>query len=119
MKTHKDLNVWKKSIEFVSDIYKITNRFPEDEKFGLVSQIRRASISIPSNIAEGAARGSDGDYIRFLYFSLGSSAEIETQLIIARNLGMLSLDNFDRLESMLQEIMRMLLGLISYLRSKD
>ena len=83
---HKDMEVWKKSIELVTKVYEITKTFPDDEKFGLVSQIRRASISIPSNIAEGAARNSDKEIQRFLDISLGSIAELETQLIIAENL---------------------------------
>jgi len=87
IKTHKDLDVWKLSIQLVKDIYQLSSKFPSDEKFGLVAQIRRAVVSIPSNISEGAARNSDKDYIRFLYISLGSLSEIETQLIIAEELG--------------------------------
>ena len=87
IKTHKDLDVWKLSIQLVKDIYQLTSKFPSEEKFGLVAQIRRAVVSIPSNISEGAARNSDKDYIRFLYISLGSLSEIETQLIIAEELG--------------------------------
>ena len=66
IKTHKDLDVWKLSIQLVKDIYQLTSKFPSEEKFGLVAQIRRAAVSIPSNISEGAARNSDKDYIRFL-----------------------------------------------------
>ena len=87
IKTHKDLDVWKLSIQLVKDIYQLSSKFPSEEKFGLVAQIRRAVVSIPSNISEGAARNSDKDYIRFLYISLGSLSEIETQLIIAEELG--------------------------------
>ena len=86
MKTHKDLDVWKLSIQLVKDIYKLTSEFPLEEKFGLTAQIRSATISVPSNIAEGAARNSIKDYIRFLYKSLGSLSEIETQPIIAKEL---------------------------------
>lgn len=70
MSTHKDLIVWKKSIEFVTEVYKITGTFPSEEKFGLVSQLRRAAVSIPSNIAEGAARSHDKEFIQFLSISL-------------------------------------------------
>jgi len=87
IKTHKDLDVWKLSIQLLKDIYQLTSKFPSEEKFGLVAQIRRAVVSIPSNIPEGEARNSDKDYIRFLYISLGSLSEIETQLIIAEELG--------------------------------
>ena len=84
---YKELDVWKKSIEFVESIYKATAKFPDEERFGLTNQLRRAAISIPSNIAEGSARQSDKEFIRFLFIAYGSSAEIETQLIIAKNLG--------------------------------
>ena len=86
MKTHKDLIVWKKSIEFVTDVYRTTKTFPKDELYGLSAQLRRAAVSIPSNIAEGAARRNDKEFVQFLYFSLGSFSEVETQLIVSRNL---------------------------------
>jgi len=85
-KTHKDLDVWKLAIQLVKDIYKLTSEFPSEENFGLISQIRSTAISVPFNIAEGAARNSIKDYIRFLYISLGSLSEIETQLIISKEL---------------------------------
>ena len=84
--THKDLDVWKFSIRFVKDIYQLTSKFPSEEKFGLTAQIRRSAVSIPSNISEGSARNSNKDYVRFLYIALGSLSEIETQLIIAKEL---------------------------------
>ena len=83
---HKDLEAWKKSIDLVAEIYELTKNFPEDEKFGIVNQMRRAAISIPSNIAEGTARGSDKEAIRFLDISIGSLAELETQIIISEKL---------------------------------
>lgn len=86
MKSHNDLNVYQESMDLVVQIYRITESFPGADKFGLVSQIRRASISIPSNIAEGAARKSKKEFIRFLYISLGSASELETQLEIANRL---------------------------------
>jgi four helix bundle protein len=87
MATHEDLDVWKLSMDLVEDIYKLTYNFPSEEKFGLISQLRRAAVSVPSNIAEGAARKSDKEYIQFLYIALGSLAEIETQLLISKRLG--------------------------------
>lgn len=84
---HKDLEAWKKSIELVTMVYSEVKNFPDEERFGLVSQIKRAAISILSNIAEGAARFSDKEILRFLDISLGSLAELETQFIIAENLG--------------------------------
>ncbi|MGB8375015.1 MAG: four helix bundle protein, partial [Salegentibacter sp.] len=83
MKSHKDLTVYKTSIDLVIDVYQISGSFPDVEKFGLTSQIRRAAVSIPSNISEGAARNSKKDFIRFLYIALGSLAEMETQMEIA------------------------------------
>jgi four helix bundle protein len=84
--THKDLDVWKNSIIFVSKIYEITGNFPKEEIYGIVSQMRRAAISIPSNIAEGAGRNHKKEFVQFLYIALGSLSELETQLIIAQNL---------------------------------
>jgi len=85
-KCHEDLEIWKKSIILVKEIYVITRNFPEEEKFVLISQMRRAAISIPSNIAEGAARKSKKEFANFLSISLGSLSELETQLIISKEL---------------------------------
>jgi len=86
VRSHLDLEVWKVSIDFVVEIYKLTATFPDHEKYGLTSQIRRAAVSIPSNIAEGSARRNSKELIQFLYISLGSVAEIETQLILSKRL---------------------------------
>lgn len=93
MKSHVDLTVYQESLKFVEEIYRISQSFPKSEMFVLASQIRRAAISIPSNIAEGAARNSKKEFIRFLYIALGSLSEVETQLRIAVKLKYLS--NFD------------------------
>lgn len=119
MKSHKDLDVWKLSIELVTKVYKITQEFPEEEKYGLTSQIRRAAVSVPSNIAEGAARGSDKDFVRFLYFSLGSIMELETQFIIAKNLKYINNNTFEEVDSEIERIGKMLNGLIKYLKNKN
>jgi len=110
--THKELEVWQKGIAFITDVYSITNSFPKDEMYGLVSQIRRAAVSVPSNIAEGAARQSNKEYIQFLYIALGSLMELETQLIISKNLKFLSGDNFNVLQSNTDVLGKMLNGLI-------
>ena len=115
MKTHKDLLVWKKSIEFVTKIYVLTKSFPENERYGLTNQLRRAAVSIPSNISEGAARGSSKEFVRFLFVSRASAAEIETQLIIAQNLGFLNGVD-DSLIKDLDSICRMLTALIKKLK---
>jgi four helix bundle protein len=84
---HKDLEAWKESMRLVEEVYKISAQFPKQELYGLTSQIRRAAVSIPSNLSEGAARNGNKEYINFLGISLGSLAEVETQLIIASRLG--------------------------------
>ncbi len=106
---YKELEVWKKSIEFVKTVYMITNEFPQEEKFGIVLQIRRAAISIPSNIAEGATRFSDKDSSRFMDIVLGSISELETQLIISKELGFI--ENVDNELETLKQINAMTLGL--------
>jgi four helix bundle protein len=115
MRPHKKLEVWKKSIEFVTKIYKVTELFPDSEKFGLISQVRRSAISIPSNIAEGAGRASKKEFIQFLSIAQGSTSELETQLIIANNLGFLKQEDLGLLDE-LDEISRMIIGLIKTLK---
>src|SRR5690625_558583 len=117
MKTHKDLDVWKLSRETVVEIYKITKDFPATETYGLTNQIRRSAISIPSNIAEGSARQSNKEFIRFLYIASGSLAELETQLLIATDLNYLpaDLEIFQKLE----RIRMMLFGLLRNVRKGE
>ena len=119
MGNFKELLVWKKSIEFVTEIYEITSVFPSEEKFGLVSQIRRAAVSIPSNIAEGNARRSSADYIQFLKIARGSGAEVETQIIISKNLKFIDELKCEELTLKITEIMKMINGLINYLKTKS
>lgn len=114
MKTHKDLNVWQESINLVTLIYEKTKSFPKDELFSLTSQIRRSAISIPSNIAEGAARESNKEFLRFLFISQGSISELDTQLLIANNLNFLSKDDYVELAEKLVSIRKMLAGLIKF-----
>lgn len=107
MHRFKELEIWKKSRIFCSEIYAITATFPSDEKFGLINQLRRASVSIPSNIAEGSSRNSQKDFARFLEIAIGSAYEIETQLIIASDLGFLKTDSLNSLTNNLEEIIKM------------
>ncbi len=86
IKTIRDLKIWRKSIELVKEIYKVTEKFPSGEQYGLVSQMRRAAVSIPSNIAEGFRRKHNKEYKQFLCIALGSSAELETQIVISKEL---------------------------------
>ena len=110
--THKDLEVWKKSLDFVESVYRLTEQFPKTEMYGLTNQMRRAVVSISSNIAEGAARSTKKEFIQFLYIALGSLSEVETQLIIAQRLRYIS--NYD--EDLILQIKRMLIGLIKSLK---
>ena len=114
MRSHKDLEAWKKSIELVTNIYEITKVFPKEEIYGLTSQIRRCAVSVPSNIAEGAARHSSKEYLQFLYISLGSISELETQLIISQNLGFIN-NSSEIIEKSLK-VKQVLYGLIKYVR---
>ena len=119
MKTHKDLDVWKKAVDFVIDIYEITKTFPKNELYGSTNQNRRASVSIPSNIAEGAGRAYDKEFRQFLNIALGSIAEVDTQLLIAFKLSYLIKDKYVQLENELIDIRRMTLGLRKYLNEKS
>ena len=113
---HNDLDAWKHSIKFVRNIYELTSSFPPSEEFGLKRQLRKAAISVPSNLAEGSARKSDNELIQFLYISLGSLAEIETQLIISKELGFTNMIT-EQLAG-LKELNKLFQGLINYLKSK-
>ena len=112
MTSHKDLIVWQKSMEHVSAIYVVTRDFPKDETFGIVSQMRRAAVSIPSNIAEGYGRLYDKETIKFLSNAIGSASELETQLLISKNLGYIQPDKSQDLICQIEEIIRMLTALI-------
>lgn len=114
MNSYKDLKVWQKSVALCTEIYKVTSNFPKSEIYGITSQIRRSSVSIPSNIAEGNCRGHK-EYIQFLKIAFGSGGELETQLIIALNIEYLIQKEYEHLNILLEEIMKMLNGLISSL----
>ncbi|MFD1613755.1 four helix bundle protein [Gelatiniphilus marinus] len=107
MHRFKELEIWKRSRLFCSEIYSLTSKFPESEKFGLTNQLRRASVSIPSNIAEGSSRQSNKDFSRFLQITLGSAYEIETQLLIANDLNFITNSELEDAISELQEIIKM------------
>lgn len=115
LKSHKELIVWQKSIELVKEIYFITNKFPQNELYGLSSQIRRCAVSIPSNIAEGYSRRNLKEYLQFLRISYGSANELETQIIISKSL-YIEID-YNRAESLLKEILKMLNAMINKLEN--
>jgi four helix bundle protein len=116
MKDHKDLDVWKQSMLLAEDIYALTKNFPSDEKYGLSSQIKRAVVSIPSNIAEGAGRKGDKEFIQFLYIAMGSLSELETQLILSNRLQFVN--SIEIYLSQIEKIKKMLFGLIRYVNNK-
>ncbi len=116
IKTYKDLTVWQKSFKLALEVYKVTKKFPRSELYGLTSQIRRAAFSIPSNIAEGYARHRLAEYIQFLRIAFASGAELETQLLIAKETNLLRGKDFQRLNSLLSEVMKMLNVLMKKLK---
>ncbi len=115
IKEFKDLKIWQKGIEIVSDIYILTKKFPKEELYGLTSQIRRSAISVPSNIAEGFRRYHNKEYKQFLYIALGSCAELETQITIAKNLKYITEDKEIELIEKLDHLCRMTSNLIKKL----
>ena len=119
MRPHENLDVWQKAIDFVVNMYKATEKFPKDERFGLTSQVRRAAVSIPANIAEGAARRSDKEFLNFLSIAQASCSEVETELLIAKRLDYLSVEVYDQLKTTSDSIGRMIIGLSKHLKSKQ
>jgi len=115
---YKELDVWKKSIALTTELYKLTSRFPDTKRYGLVSQIRSATTSIAANIAEGWGRGSTGEYIQFLTVARGSLLELETHLIVARNLQFVRPAEFDAVSKPVEDIGKMLNRLIGVLRTR-
>ncbi|QQS43844.1 four helix bundle protein [Candidatus Roizmanbacteria bacterium] len=115
MSSYKDLIVWKKSINLVTEIYTVTAALPTEEKFGLVSQMRRSAVSIPSNIAEGRRRNSQKEYKQFLAIAYGSGAELETQIEIVKRLPFGSTIEFRNTDFLLLEVMKMLNVMVSRL----
>ena len=118
LKNYRDLKVWQKSYRLCLDLYRITKKFPKEEIYGLTSQIRRAAVSIPSNIAEGYGRKTTADYLRFLYIAYGSICELETQLLLSSDLNYVNKENLKALRDDTEEVERMLKALIKSLENK-
>jgi four helix bundle protein len=118
-KPHKKLNAWSDAVDLAQQIYRVTERFPSNEQFGLTSQIRRAAVSIPSNIAEGAARQTKKEFLNFLHIAKDSLSELDTQLEIARRLEYLDQARWETLDERLERIDCMLSGLVRSLRSRN
>jgi four helix bundle protein len=111
VKSYRDLQTWKRAMDLVVVVYKATDAWPSGEKFGLTDQIRRAAVSVPSNIAEGQGRSSPNDFLRFLAIARGSLNELETQILIAERLNYLSEDEQDKVLNLADEVSRLLRGL--------
>jgi four helix bundle protein len=118
LKSYKELKVWQKAYELCLDIYRLTRTFPKEEQYNLTTQVRRAAVSIPSNIAEGYGRKTKPDYMRSLYIAYGSTCELETQIMLAGDLGYMSSENRKKLEDDIHEVERMLKALIKSLEGK-
>ena len=119
MKTHKELMVWQKAMELVKEVYRLVRLLPKEELYALSDQMRRAVVSIPSNIAEGNARESEKEFLHFLSIAQGSNAEIETQLLICRELGYIQEDNIHLAFKLNEEVSKMLRALIKKLKAKS
>ena len=114
---HKKLDVWKMAMDLVFDVYRVTKNFPMEEKYSLTDQLRRAAISVPSNIAEGAARNTKKEFTNFLYMAQGSLSELDTQSEIALKVGYVESKDFENLELKMDRIGRMITGLIKSVRN--
>jgi four helix bundle protein len=119
IRPHKRLDVWQKAVDLVTAIYTATDHFPSRENYGMSSQMRRAAVSVPSNIAEGAARSTDRDKVNFYHIARGSLSELDTQIEIAIKLKYLGLEEAESLQSMLDSVSRMLQGLIDSKRAQS
>ncbi len=119
MRPHERLEVWNKAIDFVVDVYRLTDAFPKEERFGLTSQLRRAAVSIPANIAEGAARHTTKEFLHFLAIAQGSASEVETELLIAYKLKLIAEENYTTARMSLDSIGRMIVGLSQSLKRRE
>jgi four helix bundle protein len=118
IKTYQELYAWQKGMDLAEETYRLTRDFPSEERFGLISQLRRASVSVPSNIAEGHQRGSTSDYVRYLHIAKGSLAEAETQIVLATRLKFLTGKTADSWVTTASEVGRLLNGLIASLKGR-
>jgi four helix bundle protein len=119
IKSYKELIVWQKSMQLVKEVFLATDKFPKSEMYGLISQMRRCSVSIPSNIAEGYGRKSKKEYSQFYSIAYGSTLELETQLIISKELAFVDIKDFQRINSLLEEVAKMLNFMTSKMRELD
>lgn len=118
LKNYKELNVWQKAYQLCLEVYTITRNFPKEEMYGLTSQLRRAAVSVPSNIAEGYGRKNLGEYIQALYIAYGSVCELETQIMLSGDLKYIGTEALEGLQKNIGDVERMLKGLIDSLKNK-
>jgi len=118
MQDYRKLQVWNRSHLLVLDLYKIVNQFPKEEQFGLISQIKRASSSIPANIAEGCGRNSNKDFLRFLHIALGSANEVLYLLILSKDLKLITEETFKEFEDKVEKVKAMLLAFIKTINNR-
>lgn len=119
IKSYKDLIVWQKSIELVKEVFKLTRGFPKEETYGITAQMRRAAVSIPSNIAEGSGRRFSKEWLQFYSFAYGSTLELETQLIISRDLELAPAQSFKRSFDLIEEVSKIIRTISYNLKSKQ
>lgn len=119
MKDFRELRVWEKAHELALPVYRATSEFPRGERYGLTAQIRRASMSIPTNIAEGCGRGSDADFGHFLQIAMGSACETEYQLLLCQDLGLMMQPDHERLQALVEEVKRMITGLLKTVHTQS
>ena len=119
MKNYKELIVWQKGIEVTKQIYQLVKQFPAEEKYGLTSQVTRAAVSISANIAEGSSRNSDKDYARFLQIALGSAFEVQTYLVIAKEMNLAKINDIEKAEILLEEEIKMIHGFLKKLKANS
>lgn len=118
LKNYKELKVWQKAYQLCLEIYRITKRFPKEERYGLTSQVRRAAVSVPSNIAEGYGRKTTPEYIQALYVAYGSNCELETQILLSGDLDYIKVEDIKKIQKDIEEVERMLKALIKSLENK-
>ena len=118
IRNHKDLDTWREAVALAKNVYKLTRSYPKEEVFGLVSQMRRAAVSVASNIAEGAARQGNRELVKFLYVAAGSASELDTQLEISKGIGMTDVGSIDEVQGSTHRVSRMLQGLIRSVKGR-
>jgi len=113
----RNLQVWQKAHQLTLDVYRLTKRFPDDERFGLTSQLRRAASSVEANLAEGSARGGDADFARFVQIAVGSICETDCHLLLSKDLGYLGIEQYEPMAALAHDVRRMLIALLKSLRA--